>query len=292
MPAAEQVPGDDGAQPVHGDIEDAAVHRCFDEPSQPLGQDEHRHQQQPHQHAGDVVSSGVQPVERHDAEEPGQQTDEKVVVNREKLVANALQTALRRRRTGVRGHQHHPGLLVDVAPGGERSDVGSLAVEQLGGVGAGRVLRRQLAHARKRRDTAHLCGKLPAVPDLAATHPVEHCGHLRRAVVDGGEAVVQDAGVNDLAAPQGASLPPPVVGGGVAEGDEHRGAESEHRQHRGGVLPLDRIRHRHQQSGDDQDREQIAAKLPQHQTEDPDRAQASGGPDHPIFPRRRLPDAA
>jgi len=33
--------------------------------------------------------------------------------------------------------------------------------------------------------------------------------------------------------------------------------------------------------------DKIAAELPKPYTEDPDRAQAAGGSDHPTFPRRR-----
>ena len=201
-------------------------------------------------------------------------------MNREGLVANSLQSALRSRRTGVRRHQHHSRLLVDEMLGGQRLHIGRLAVEQIRGITTGRIFRRQFSHAGNRRHSTHLSSQLPAVADLPTPHTVQDRRHGGRTGVDGREAVVQNARIDDLATPQGASLPPTVVGGGVTEADEHRRADAQHGQHCGGVLNLARVRYGYQQPRHDQHSQQVIAELPQDQTGDLHRTEAADGPDH------------
>ena len=203
-------------------------------------------------------------------------------MNREGLIANSLQSALRSRRTGVRRHQHHSRLLVDEMLGGQRLYIGRLAIEQIRGITTGRIFRRQFSHAGNRRYSTHLGGQLPAVADLPTPHTVQDQRHGGRTGVDSRKAVVQNAGVDNLTTPQGAGLPPPVVGGGVAEADEHRSADAQHGQHCGGVLNLARVRYGYQQPRHDQHSQQVVAELPQDQTGDLHRTEAADGPDHAL----------
>ena len=144
VPGAEQVTGDQRAEPVHRQVEHGVAHRFLDEVAHPFGDHEQRHHQDADHDAGDVMAGGIEPVEHHDPEEPGHRADEHVVVNRHRLVAHSFQPALGGDHPGVGRHQHHPGLVIDIPSGTKPLDVVGLKHDQVGGAGVGGIFRSQL----------------------------------------------------------------------------------------------------------------------------------------------------